>query len=220
MTYIIFRVLCNFFDLCCINLCKAAKHWDSFLSDCTPRQIVCQINCAARMLSVSYTYGRTFPTTAKFLPFIPLFLSDPVPDTKHHRLWTTSSAANDFLPWMHDGWQHADMIRAQSRTHSLQPYVWPTCLSISAPYQAPPPTSARVLCDQWHRAWYTACSCASCRQRGFCNTQGTCVGAHLVVSSRCVQCFGSISWVRRQCVSVSCKVDSMFFLPLLSSTMM
>ena len=34
MIYIIFRLLCNFFDLCCINLCKAAKHWDSFLSDC------------------------------------------------------------------------------------------------------------------------------------------------------------------------------------------
>ena len=34
MTYIIFRLLCNLFDLCCINLCKAAKHWDSFLSDC------------------------------------------------------------------------------------------------------------------------------------------------------------------------------------------
>ena len=35
MTYIIFRLLCNLFDLCCINLCKAAKHWDSFLSNCT-----------------------------------------------------------------------------------------------------------------------------------------------------------------------------------------
>ena len=35
MTYIIFRLLCNLFDLCCINLYKAAKHWDSFLSDCT-----------------------------------------------------------------------------------------------------------------------------------------------------------------------------------------
>ena len=34
MTYIIFRLLCNLFDLCCINLCKAAKHWDSFLSNC------------------------------------------------------------------------------------------------------------------------------------------------------------------------------------------
>ena len=34
MTYIIFRLLYNLFDLCCINLCKAAKHWDSFLSDC------------------------------------------------------------------------------------------------------------------------------------------------------------------------------------------
>ena len=39
MTYIIFRLLCNFFDLCCINLCKAAKHWDSFLSDCISIQI-------------------------------------------------------------------------------------------------------------------------------------------------------------------------------------
>ena len=39
MTYIIFRVLCNFFDLCCINLCKAAKHWDSFLSDCISQPI-------------------------------------------------------------------------------------------------------------------------------------------------------------------------------------
>ena len=35
MTYIIFRLLCNLFDLCCINLCKAAKHWDSFLSNCS-----------------------------------------------------------------------------------------------------------------------------------------------------------------------------------------
>ena len=34
MTDIIFRLLCNLFNLCCINLCKAAKHWDSFLSDC------------------------------------------------------------------------------------------------------------------------------------------------------------------------------------------
>ena len=34
MTYIIFRLLCNLFDLCCINLCKIAKHWDSFLNDC------------------------------------------------------------------------------------------------------------------------------------------------------------------------------------------
>ena len=35
MTYIIFRLLCNLFDLCCINLCKAAKYWDSFLSNCS-----------------------------------------------------------------------------------------------------------------------------------------------------------------------------------------
>ena len=35
MTYSIFRLFCNLFNLCCINLCKAAKHWDSFLSDCT-----------------------------------------------------------------------------------------------------------------------------------------------------------------------------------------
>ena len=34
MTYIIFRLICNLFDLCCINLCGTAKHWDSFLSDC------------------------------------------------------------------------------------------------------------------------------------------------------------------------------------------
>ena len=41
-----------------------------------------------------------------------------------------------------------------------------------------------------------------------------------MLSSWCMRCFGSISWVRRQCVSVSCEVDSMFFLPLLSSTIM
>ena len=35
MTYIIFGLLCNLFDLCCISLYKAAKHWDSFLSDCS-----------------------------------------------------------------------------------------------------------------------------------------------------------------------------------------
>ena len=34
MIYIIFRSLYNLFDLCCINLCGTAKHWDSFLSDC------------------------------------------------------------------------------------------------------------------------------------------------------------------------------------------
>ena len=41
-----------------------------------------------------------------------------------------------------------------------------------------------------------------------------------MLSSRCVRCFGSISWVRRRCVRVSCEVDSMFLLPLLSSTLM
>ena len=40
MTCIIFRLVCNLFDLCCINLCKTANYWDSFLSDCMRMSIM------------------------------------------------------------------------------------------------------------------------------------------------------------------------------------
>jgi hypothetical protein len=34
MTYIIFRLLHNLFDLCQVSLSKTAKHWDSFFTHC------------------------------------------------------------------------------------------------------------------------------------------------------------------------------------------
>ena len=34
ITYIIYRLLTNFLDLFYFNLCKTAKHWDSFLTHC------------------------------------------------------------------------------------------------------------------------------------------------------------------------------------------
>jgi hypothetical protein len=35
MTYIIFRLLYNLFDLCQVSLSKTAKHWDSFFTHYT-----------------------------------------------------------------------------------------------------------------------------------------------------------------------------------------
>jgi hypothetical protein len=36
MLGIIFKLSHDLFDLCQVSLCKMAKHWDSFLSDCSP----------------------------------------------------------------------------------------------------------------------------------------------------------------------------------------
>jgi len=53
MTYIIFTIFDNLFDLFQVTLSKMAKHWDSFLSDCMPiitSSIACKLPtaCARR----------------------------------------------------------------------------------------------------------------------------------------------------------------------------
>jgi hypothetical protein len=63
MTYIIFRLLHNLFDLCQVSLFKTAKHWDSFFTHC---KSIISIECSILDLPFSSLYqgtttdGKTF----------------------------------------------------------------------------------------------------------------------------------------------------------------
>jgi hypothetical protein len=64
MTYIIFRLLHNLFDLCQVSLSKTAKHWDSFFTHCTSP--VLSWCCAP-------TYASPISPPSLFVPTGPLY---------------------------------------------------------------------------------------------------------------------------------------------------